>query len=348
MKKQLIAVIMFLLIPSLAYAGEVVTVGQGSTLEAAIHSAMRTAIEQEVGALVESETLVKDRQTIIDNIMINSSGLIEGYEILSQTQSNGIFEVEIKSNVNDERLQTGLMTALQKKVIVETNMNDPRIAVIALDDDGKEYAEIENEIISSLKNQGFSRLIDLEQLDSSLKMRLKNAGNDPELRKFIENQYHIEYLVNVQVKILQSENTSAVVLAPRMISVNTGEIVYSGAFSANARMFSKSGLEGAIRSASKQAAYGISNAALNHAAQVEQHITIIVTEDTMGKFNDDIESISNHIKGLQGVRKVFKRSVLNGIAQLDLNFDGTAAELVAELENNGFNVIEMASEYIKI
>ena len=199
-----------------------------------------------------------------------------------------------------------------------------------------------------MQNQGFNRLVDLEQLDSSLKMRLKNAAGDSELRKSIENQYHIDYLVNVQVKIIQTENTSAAVLSPRMIGVNTGEIIYSGTFTGNGRMFSQSGIEGAIKSASKQASYGISNAALKHAAQVEQHITIVVTDETMNRFDNDLDSISNHIKELQGVRKVFKRSVLNGVVQLDLNFDGTAAELATELRNNGFNVIEMASEYIKI
>ena len=346
--KKLIATILLSMIPSFAFAGEVISTGQGATLEAAIHNAMRAAIEQEIGTLVESETLVKDHQTIIDNVMINSSGLIEGYEVLSQTQSNGVFEVEVKSNVNDEKLQSGIMTALQKKVVIETNMNDPRVAVIALDDDGKEYPEVENEIISSLQNQGFNRLVDLEQLDSSLKMRLKNATGDSDLRKSIENQYHVDYLVNVQVKLLQTENTSMAVLSPRMISVNNGEIIYSGTFTGNGRMFSQSGIEGAIKSASKQAAYGISNAALKHAAQVEQHITVIVTKETMSRFEDDLDSISNKIKSIQGVRKVFKRSVHNGVVQLDLNFDGTASELVAELENSDLNVIEMASEYIKI
>ena len=346
--RKLIATILLLMIPSFACAGEVITIGQGSTLEAAIHSAMRAAIEQEIGTLVESKTIVKNRQTIIDDIMINSSGLIEGYEVLSQTESDGIFEVEVKSNVNNEKLQAGLMTVLQKKTIVETNMNDPRIAVIALDDDGAEYAEIENEIISSLQGQGFNRLIDLQQLDSSLKMRLKNATGDVALRQSIENQYHIDYLVNVQVKVLQTENTSAAVLSPRMISINTGEIIYSGTFTGNARMFSKSGLEGAIRNASKQAAFAISNAALKHAAQVEQHITVIVTRETMRKFNNDLESISDYFKDIQGVRNVFKRSVLNDTTQLDLNFDGTVSELVAELNDEGFTVIEMASEYIKI
>ena len=346
--RKLILAVLLLLIPSFACAGEVITTGQGSTLEAAIHSAMRAAIEQEVGALVESETLVENRQTIIDDIIINSKGLIEGYEVLSQTQSNGIFEVEVKSIVNGERLQSGIMTVLQKKTIVETNMDDPRIAVVALDEAGKEYPEVENEIINSMQAQGFNRLIDLEQLDASLKMRLKNAEGDPELRKSIENQYQIDYLINIRVKVLQTDRTSAVVLSPRMIGVNTGEILYSGTFTGNARMFSQSGLEGALRSASKQAAYAISNAALNRAAQVEQHVTIIVTKETMNRFNNDLRSLGNRIVSLRGVRKVFKRGIINDVARFDLNFDGTVSELAAELNDKGFTVIEMASEYIKV
>ncbi len=346
--KKLIAMIMLLLIPSLAYAGEVVTSGQGSTVEAAIHSAMRAAIEQEVGTLVESETLVKDRQTIIDDIIVNSSGFIEGYEVLRQTQSNGIFEVEVKVNVNKNQLQTGMMKVLQKKTIVETNMDDPRIAVIALDEKGTEYAEVENEILNSLQGQGFGRLIDLQQLDSSLKMRLKNTGDDSALRKAIENQYHVDYLVNVKVKLLQTDKTSVAVLIPRMINVNTGEILYSGSFTGNARMFSQSGIEGAIKSASRQAAYAISSAALKRAAQVEQHFTVIVTKETMNRFDNKLKDIGNRIVSLRGVRKVFKRGIINDVAQFDLNFDGTAAELVAELNDKGFTVIEMASEYIKI
>ena len=158
--KKFILMILLLMIPSMAFAGEVVTSGQGATLEAAVHNAMRAAIEYEVGTLVESKTWTQNHQTIVDDIMVTSAGFIEGYEILRQSQKNGIFEVEVKSNVNKDKLQSSVMTALQKKAVVETNMNDPRIAVVAFDNDGIEYAEVENEIISGLKNQGFNRLIE--------------------------------------------------------------------------------------------------------------------------------------------------------------------------------------------
>ena len=181
-----------------------------------------------------------------------------------------------------------------------------------------------------------------------MKMRLQNAVNDSALRKSIENQYHIDYLVNVQVKVVQTPKKSMAVLIPRMISVNTGEIIYGGSFNGNSRMFGNNSLDEAFQSAAKRAAYAISNAALQNAARLEQHLTIVVTRETMSKFDYNLETISNKIRSLQGVRNIFRRSVINDVVQLDLNFDGTASEIVAELNRNGFTIIEMASEYIKI
>ena len=334
--------------PSLSYAGEVIITGQGSTVESAIHNAMRAAIEKETGTIVDSQTYTKNHQIIEDNILLKSRGFIESYEILRQTQhNNGIIEVEIKANVRNEELIASLMNILQKKSIVETNMNDPRIAVIAFDDLGNEYADVENEIISGLQRQGFSRLIDMKQLDSSLKMRLNNTAEDSSLRRALTNQFHIDYVVIVNVKTSQGRRAAAT-LATRMIGVNTGEIVYAGSFAGNSRMFTNNTVDGAIQNASKRAAQAISNAALNKAAQVEQHITIIVTKNTINNFGGNVKNINEQLKNIRGVNMVFTRSVNNGNAQLDINFDGTASEFAAELSRQGFKIIELNSEYIKI
>ena len=343
----LFTVLVIFITSSLSYAGEVIMTGQGSTVESAIHNAMRLAIEKETGAIVDSQTYTKNHQLIEDNILLKSRGFIESYEIIRQTQHNGIIEVEIKANVRHEELKTSLMSILQKKSLVETNMNDPRIAVIAFDDLGNEYADVENEIINGLQNQGFSRLIDMKQLDSSLKMRLNNTAEDSSLRQALTNQFHIDYVVVVNVKTSQGRRVAAT-LATRMIGVNTGEIIYAGSFTGNSRMFTNNTIDGAIQNASKRAAQAISNAALNKAAQLEQHITIIVTKNTINNFGGSVKKINERLKNIRGVSRLFMRSLNNGNAQLDINFDGTAAEFATELNRQGFNVIEINSEYIKI
>ena len=351
MRKNILTMLLTALIlttASISYAGEIVMIGEGSTKESAIHNAMRLAIEKEIGVIIDNRTFTENHQLIEDDIILKSSGFVESYEVLKETQLNGIFEVEIKANVRSEELRTHLMSILQKRKIVDTNMGDPRIAVIAFDEIGNEYAEVENEIISGLQRQGFSRLIDLSQLDSTLKMRLRNSTEDSALRNSLINQFHVDYVVVVQVKTSQSRIKSTATLATRMFGVNTGEIIYAGSFIGNSRMFTNNTIEGAIQNASKRAAQAISTAALKKAAQVEQHITIIVTKNTLAKFGGNLQKLNERIKNLYGVNNVFTRNLNNGVAELDVNFDGTTYELTLELNRTGFTVIEMDSEYIKI
>lgn len=350
MKKFVLTLIMILtmtITSTLGYAGEVIMIGQGVTRESAIHNAMRLAIEKELGAIIDSKTYTQNHQVIEDEIILKSSGFVDSYEIIREAQVNGIFEIEIKANVRSEELRTSAMNTLQKRKIVDMNMNDPRIAVIAFDEVGNEYSEVENEIISGLQRQGFNRLIDLRQLNSSMKMRLRNASEDIALRRALTNQFHVDYVVVVQVKTSQGRRSSAT-LAARMIGVNTGEVIYAGSFVGNSKMFTNNTVEGAIQNASKRAAQAISNAALHRAAQVEQHITIIVTKNTLDKYGRNIVILNARIKDINGVNNVFTRSVNNGVAEIDVNFDGTTPELALELNRIGITIIEMNSEYIKI
>ena len=340
--KKLILIIMSILIFNIATvsAAQIQIVGHGETEQSAIHNAMRLAIEREIGIYVDSKTRVLNRKVISTEIYANSQGFIESYEILRTSIINGIYEVEINANVRSNELQSSLNDIVKKKSLIETNLNNPRIAAVAVDSYGQQYPDVENEIISALQKQGFSRIIDLNQLDASIKMRLKNADNDTALRNSIKNQFHVDYIVAVQVKTAQLKNKCTANLAVRMIGVNTGEIIYAGSFNGNSRMFTNNTIEGALNSAVKRAAPAVASAALNKAAQIEQHITILATKKT----SDFIERIKN----IQGVNKVFVRSINGNNAELDVNFDGTAYELAAALERINIPVIELHSDFIKV
>ena len=333
---------------SAVYAGQVQVTGQGTTKESAIHNAMRLAIEKEVGIMVDSRTYTQNYQLINSAIYTKSSGYIESYEVIRTDIIDGLYEVEMIANVRSDELRTHLMDRLQKQALVETNMNDPRIAVVAIDDTGAEYAEVENEIINAMHNHGFSRLVDLNQLDSSLKMRIKSAANDSTLRQALSNQFHVDYLIFVNIKTYNANSRPTANLAARMMSVNTGEIIYSGSFIGNARMFTNNNISGAIQMASRRAAQAISTAALKQAAQVEQHITLLITKSTMDYYGRNIVILNERIKSIPGVNNVFVRSLSNGVAEVDVNFNGTTTEFAVELERNNIKVIELNSAYIKI
>ena len=332
---------------STCFAKSVQVTGEGATEHAAIHNAMRMAIEQELGAHIDAKTLVKNHQVIEDEIFANSAGFISGYEIISQYVKGGIYFVEIKAEVNSAEVETHLMSKLQKKILINTNTNSPRIAVLAYDSTGQEYLDVENEIFSALQNQGFSHTVDLAQVKSVVKNRLANAANDPALHKTLANDFHIDYLVLSEVKYFNDNTKKNLTLSSRLISVNTGKIIYAGNSDGQVGMFTASAGATTLKLAARRAGLDISKAALNSAAQVEQHITLLITQSTFQKIGGNLSAVNNFAKKISGVNNCFVRT-LQGSIEVDINFDGRTTDLATEIERAGFKIIEMKADFIKI
>ncbi len=356
-----------------AFAAMVTATGQGSTERNALHDAMRQAIEQEVGLLIDSRTYVQNYQVINDRIYTQSSGYIESYDILDRSFFNGIWKVDIRAQVRSEALRTDLMSKLQKKALIGANMQDPRIGVLAADGNGTEYTSLENAIISGLQNQGFSRMIDLNQIDASVRRRLASAEaeGDMELRNMLLNHFHVDYMVTAQVSTQSDGEIWGAVIdripeadplggilhhidefkgkvtanaSVRMLNVNTGEIVYAGSFSAKSSKSGAGAADNAMLKLSNDIVKAISNAAIQKAANPEQHVTLIITDSALGSMSETYQRIS----AIPGVNHVFTRSASYGTIQVDVDYDGTAYDLASELERNGIMIKEMNSEYIKI
>lgn len=284
-----------MLMSSTVDAGSIEAFGRGIDQASAIRSALRAAIEEEIGVLVDSKTIVKNHQTIENEIVLKSSGFIEGYEILSSRMLNGVYEVRLLANVRSDQIRSTLMSALEKKTLVETTMNNPRLKVIAQDDRGNELIEVENEFIAALKSQGFERLIDSED--------------------------RADYVVQIMIK-----DTTA---GARIVDAGGG-IIYAQTFDLRRRMFSDTRTW-----AIKNAARILANAALEHAAKLEQFITIIYSDPDL-----DL----SRIRSIDGVNGVFRRT----LTEVDVTYDGSASDLASALERAGFSILELNAAIIKI
>lgn len=337
MKKFFATIIFMMMIFSTCFAKNVQVTAEGSTEKSAIHNAMRMAIEQELGAYIDSKTLVKNQQVITDKISADSEGFISSYEVISSRVENGIYFVTIRADVNSQAVKTHLMSYLQKKSVVDINADSPRIAVLAYDNFGNEYSAVENEILSALQRQGFTRIVDLNQINKAVKRRIISAENNNALVKNLSNDFHIDYLVLSEIK-----NN---VLSSRLISVNTGKIIYAGNSAGNAGMFTPS--SDAIKIAARRAGYEISHAALNSAAKVEQHIILLITEKTFQKIGGTLTAVTQCAENIDGVNDAFVRNMA-GSLELDIDYDGTAADFAIELEHAGFKVLEVKADFIKI
>ena len=319
-----------------ASAETVHAVGHGNSERMAIHNAMRAAIEQKFGATVRSKTFVKNSMLISDENSVDSAGFVSSWKIISSRVVNGIFVVEIVAELDDKKI-----SAVDKKSLVDFNTNSPRVAVVAFDSGGRRYAEIENEIISALSRQGFTRTVDLAQVSRAVQLRIISAAGDGELCKTLANDFHADYLVVAEVKNFSGNVAS---ISSRMIQLNTGEIIFAGTSSGGGEFFSGSD---ALKLAGRRAGQEISSAAFKSAAQVERHLTLLITKNTFERLGGTLTAVRERIKNISGVNDAFARK-MNTSLELDVDFDGTAADFAQMLELLAVKVLELGAGFVKI
>ncbi len=313
-------------------------VGHGNTERMAIHNAMRAAVEKKFGAVVNSKTLVKNSVLVSDENSVDSAGFVSSWKIISSRVENGIFVVEILAELDDKKISS---RTIDKKALVDFNADNPRVAVVAFDSNGKRYAEIENEIISALKRQGFTRTVDPAQVSRAVQQRILSAAGDDELCKTLANDFHADCLVLAEVRFLPDNEAS---VSSRMIELNTGEIIFAGTATGGGSFFSGSD---ALILAGQRAGNELSLAALKHAANVEHHLTLLITKNTFEKFGGTLTAVCERIKNISGVNDAFARK-LNASLELDVDFDGTAADFAKLLELFAVKVLEVSAGYVKI
>lgn len=347
-----------LLWSAVALASPVTVTGQGATERDALHAAMREAIEQKVGVLVDSRTYTENYRVIHDRIYTHSEGYIAGYEVLRSEYKAGYYEVTIKADVREELLNTDLMSHLQKKAVIRANMQDPRIGVIIVDGEGETYPTVENAIITGLHKNGFSRIVDLAQIDASVKYRIANAVFDGDYGlEALGSHFNVDYLVTGYLDLntngipliedypfVGSLNNVVANLSVRMLNANTGEILYAGSADGQSFNLGAKAMQEALKKATAPIVKELAKSALQKAANPEQHVTVLVTNNRLGSMSDAYARISS----IPGVSGVYTRTKQAGVMQIDVDYNGTAYDLAQALERDGITIREMTSEYIRI
>jgi len=101
--------IMFLFVP-VAFSQAVTATGQGTSRTMAIENAKRNAVEQGVGALIDSKTTVENFQVLQDKIYSRASGYITNYKVLTEgkTPDGYMYSVTIQADVQTASIKKDL------------------------------------------------------------------------------------------------------------------------------------------------------------------------------------------------------------------------------------------------
>ena len=163
--KRFAAIIFSLLIifSATALAKSVTVTGTGMTPSDAENDALRLAVENTLGVLVDSETLVQNSMLIRDQIYTQSRGFVTNYTVVNREQVSGSWRVTINATVDDQP-NSKLMNELTRLGIINVQLRNPKIAVYVpeshiqyrVPDPAGETA-----IVKALINAGFSNVIEV-------------------------------------------------------------------------------------------------------------------------------------------------------------------------------------------
>lgn len=90
--------------------GVAVISGDNSALarDAAIGDALRKAVEQAIGTIVSSETMVANYQVLSDNVYTKTQGYIKSYDVVKEWQVSGLYQVLVRAVVETGPLKDDL------------------------------------------------------------------------------------------------------------------------------------------------------------------------------------------------------------------------------------------------
>jgi hypothetical protein len=312
----------------------------------AIEDALRNAVEQATGSLIENQTLVENYQLLSDKIYSQSRGYVQTYEVLNEKEDQGLYRVTIQATVasgdlkNDLRALNLLMRQVRK----------PRVMVLfeeTMSEGVKSGRLAEDAISKVLLDSGF-KLVDADTVRRNLgqdKVQGLLAG-DGRVAAVISDKYGAEMLLLGTAQAVTNEvtigdikiNSNQAVISAKLVRADTGEVKVSETRqAAKPHVNSLSGIQMAIAEASEL----LANDMIDKIIQVfhEEVYNIANVNLTIfglqgyGHLQEVIQLISDNVRG---IKEIYQRTYTMGTAELEVELTGSTQSLAADLTTRKF------------
>ncbi|NOQ97081.1 MAG: hypothetical protein GQ561_02875 [Calditrichae bacterium] len=372
LKSVMVLLVLYSLVFSQAYSGgqaelpyqEVIANGRGAIInndlakaeDDAVASALRNAVEQVIGTMIQSDVLVQNYQTIEDRIYSQSQGYVERYEIMGKTREGEyIMVVTIKALVRKGNLKDNL-AALG---LLITRKGKPRVMVIVDEKnmDSHYYSwtidmnTTENEIMNDLLEKGFPFV----DRDAAMRKIEKDAimatlEGDEAAAVSIATQSGAEVLiVGKAVSKVATGGPSALAQAGmlscqatvnlRVLRADDATIIATTSQqSAAAHIDQLSGGTQALKKAAQLAAEDLSGKIIDRWQKDVYSGTTINLRLMNVESYSDLVKIKNMLPYyVRGVQNVYQRDYSQHTALFDLDVRGTANQVAEELVMKDFS-----------
>lgn len=332
--------------------------------DTAINDALRKAVEQAVGTMVSSETVVENYQLIRDSILTKSQGYIQNYKVVSESPSPELYQVTISATVALGDLKNDL-AALG---ILMQRAQKPRVLfMIAEQNIGQEFYMFWWHGKSEFKGQHY----DMAASETALKEEFLNKGfnvvdSSVATGKIeVSNAYKIADLTDagaisvgrqlgaeviVKGKALAKEgprNTGSKVgsyiadITASALRVDNGAVLGSARGHGVSRNISEvtGGTEALEKAAREASGKIIDQIIAKWSGEVSGGGLIQLTVRGISEYSDFVK-FKDIIQGqIRGVQAIYQRSLEGGTAVLDVEMKGNAQQLSDEIARKNFGGI---------
>ena len=335
--------VMLFLLSGVSFAKNVTSTGYGITSNEAENNALRAAVENTLGVLIDSETLVQNNMVINDQIYTQSRGFITNYNVINRSQlSSGEWQVTINAVVDDNP-NSKLMSELTRLGIIDNKLRNPKIAVYVpeyhikyrIPDPAGETA-----IVKALINAGFNNVIEVGSRLSIAKPLNMNANQMRQAAQQFGADIMIvgeafsegvgdpaQWLPGRQRSNMQSCRAR---VEAKMFVVKTGQIIAADGKHGSAMDISESiAAKSALTSAGQQIGEYFIEQLLNLGSGNRQSLQIVVTASSF----QGVNLIQSALSQVNGVKNIQLSSYEGGKATFNVNYGGSPQTLFNDLQN---------------
>jgi len=327
--------------------------------ESALNNAFRRAVEQAIGVLVESETMVRNFELLNDKVYSKSAGYVKKYSITGEKIEGDTFRIKINAMVSKVRLEKDLdeIGLLIKKagkprlmlLISEQNIAADKPSSWWGSGSSVSIGVAENTLMEKFMGKGFN-FVDRQVVLAGMKEEIKApVSSVPGLSN--ETALKLASLGEAEVVIIGQAvakagpmlmNTSIrscqATVSVRVLNADSGEPLATSSASATvAHVDPITGGSEALKKASAEISDKLISQIL---AQWKKRVSgaHAVKLSVSGVKFDSMKAFREFLKDkLENIEEIYDRSYKDGIARMDVEISGSTKEMAEELSGKRFN-----------
>lgn len=158
----------------------IIVTGYGTDHDQALKNALQSAVEQQVGVLIDSETIIKNDELIKNEILTASNGFVQKYDEISTSANNGLTEVKIKAEVKTQAVAQKIKSLNIFTLKVQEDTSDIYAEVTTKEKSKEDRIKIlKNTLDEIISKQSYYDLLDIKLNEYNILKDKSENGKTP-------------------------------------------------------------------------------------------------------------------------------------------------------------------------